>query len=243
MTRKIDVRATLLVVVINSLCAVFLRDVFSATLTATTIALFNLYIKIDIKTTFKKLKRLWQVVLFASLMQSVFTKGGVVLLEVFGVNLITINGITQGAIIFLRFFSLINGATAIASYSKEHITESLVWFKVPFELSFSAVLGLSFLQKFSEQLKISLTAIELRGIELKSLSFKNKIKVYSYILFPVVSSVLLKAKDLSATMQTRGFKAFNKRTSMIDLKFTTRDFVTVAVMLLVQSIAIVWRLA
>ncbi len=241
MTYKIDVRATLLVVVINSLCAVFLRDIFSATLTALTIAFFNLYIKTDIKSTFKKLKRLWQVVVFASFMQSIFTKGGAVLLEVFSVNVITLNGITQGIVIFLRFFSLINGATAIASYGKQHITESLVWFKVPFELSFSAVLGLSFIPKFSEELKTSLTAIELRGIELKSLTFKNKIKVYSYILFPVVSSVLLKAKDLSATMQTRGFKAFNKRTSMVDFKFEARDFVAIAVVLLVQSAAIVWR--
>ncbi len=242
MNKRLDVRMTLLIVSTNSLCAVFARDLLSALLTGVVIYLFNLYIKSDLKNVFRKLKRLWQVILFASIMQSIFIKGGNALITVFGINLVTTNGIEQGLVILLRFFSLICGAAAIASYNREYVTEGLIRYKVPYELSFTAVLGIGFLPKLSSEMRNSITAIKLRGVELEKLAFKKKIKVYSYILFPVVTSALLKAKDLSSSMQTRGFKALPKRTAVIELEFIKRDFVVATIVITFQLLAILWRL-
>ncbi len=203
-----------------------------------TIYILTRYVNADINGLFKKLKRLWQVILFATIAQSFFVKEGTVLLAIFQVTVFTSEGIYQGGIIFLRFFTLICGACCIGQVNREEVVQGMVWFKIPYELAFTAVLGLGFLPRFRTEMRNSLYAIQLRGIEIKELKLKNKIKLYSYLFFPVISTSLLKARDLSASMQVRGFRAYDRRTDMIEMRVQKKDVVIALSIILVQSATI-----
>ncbi|MEG0091945.1 MAG: energy-coupling factor transporter transmembrane component T [Oscillospiraceae bacterium] len=240
-SKKLDPRTVILLVIVNSIVAVLVKSVTTAALSALLIFAFDMAYKVDVKGVLIKCKRLWQVVIFAAIMQSVFITQGQPLIKIFGVCLMTTHGVATGAIILLRLFAIMCGAAALSVYSQGEIIEALVRLKVPYEFAYMIIIGIKFLPTLKQEMQDSLIAIQLRGIELEKLKLSKKMKIYSYLLFPIESGTIVRAKDLSASMEMRGFRAFESRTSMLELKFSPKDAVAAAFFVSIQVLIVSWR--
>ena len=165
-----------------------------------------------IRVFFRAKWLLWFFVLMA-IIQSVFNpEGGVVL-----------------AVCFLcRMAVIIFSAGIMAEAGSRAMIQGLIAIKVPYEIAFMTTCALSFLPMIAADMRDSLTALELRGVEIKKLSLKRKVRVYTYLVIPVLEGIVVKAKELSCAMEMRAFRAYNKRTSYVILSLTAKDYAIMA---------------
>lgn len=236
--KRLDPRSVILIVIVNSIIAVLVQNILSAALSALLILLFSITIKADVRGVFKRCRRLWQVVIFAAIMQSIFVTQGEPVLKMLGMSFLTTHGIILGGIIILRLFAIMCGAAALSGYSQGELIEALTSFKLPYEFAYMVIIGIKFLPILKEEMQDSIVAIQLRGIELEKLKWGQKIKIYAYLLFPIVSGTIVRAKDLSESMEVRGFRAFKTRTSMVDLKFNVFDFMAMGLFISIEILIV-----
>ncbi|MCL2678356.1 MAG: energy-coupling factor transporter transmembrane protein EcfT [Clostridiales bacterium] len=178
---------------------------------------------------FKRAKWLLGFFLFVTLMQSLFNQKGEALLIVGSFPLLTDEGLWQGLCFLCRMSVIFLSAGILAAAGPRQVIQGLIQLKIPYELAFMTTCGISFLPVFASEMKNSLTAIQLRGLELKKLSFAQKIKVYGYLLVPVLEGIIIKAKELSRAMEMRAFRAFRTRTSYFTLTMKPLDYLLIAV--------------
>jgi len=88
-------------------------------------------------------------------------------------------------------------------------------------------IAIRFLPVFKEEMVDMVIAIQLRGIDFKKVKLNQKLKIYKYILVPIVINSVLKAKELSVAMEMRGFRAYPSRTSYRMLKMQAIDYIII----------------
>lgn len=169
---------------------------------------------------------------FIAVMQSGFNPTGKILLELEGIPLFTVGGLTLGGIFLCRIGIIMLSAQMLKQAGSRQMIQGLVQWKVPYELAFMTSTALHFIPIFQEEMQNALTAIQLRGIVLNRISIGNRIKIYSYLFMPVIVSMVVKAKELALAMEMRGFRMHPKRTSYVMLQLKKGDY-------LVMSTAIV----
>lgn len=238
---RLDPRTVIAVVMVNSLAVVFARRLAPVFFSALLILGFNLFLGTDLGGVFRKCRRLWQVVIFAAVMQSIFIRQGTPLIRIGGIDLMTSYGVERGILILLRLFSIICGAAAISNYSQGELVEALVRIGLSGEFAYMVIIGIKFLPVLMDEMQDSLTAIQLRGIELERLGLGQKMRLYGYLLFPVVSGTVIRARELSDSMEMRGFRACPRRTSMLTLKAGAADYGTAALFIAAELAIMMWR--
>src|SRR5690606_22844110 len=105
----------------------------------------------------------------------------------------------------LRLSVIISSSAIITTSSSREIVQGLIQFHIPYEIAFMVSVSIRFLPVFRDEIMDMIIAIQLRGIDLKRVRFNEKLRIYRYIFVPVVINSLLKAKQLSAAMEMRGF--------------------------------------
>lgn len=181
----------------------------------------------DLKHTIIKLKKLIFVMFAIVFVQSVFTKNGNPIFSIGDYILITDYGIMKSLEFILRISIIIVSSVIITTSSSREIVQGLIQMRIPYEISFMVSIAVRFLPVFKEEMVDMIIAIQLRGVDLKRLRFKDKIKVYRYIFLPMVMNSILKARELSASMEMRGFRAYPERTSFRVLKMEISDYVII----------------
>lgn len=171
-----------------------------------------------------KIRILLYFVIFIALMQSIFTPGGQVLISLGSINLITVHGFNAAAEFILRMLIIITAAGIIATSNSREIIQGLVQWKLPYEIAFMTAMGLRFLPIFAEEFKDAMTAIQLRGVNFKSLSLKKKMEVFTSLFQPVVAGALIKARAVSMSVEMRGFRSSPERTSYLVLECSAADY-------------------
>ncbi len=228
----IDPRTKIVVIVCLSTLAVFLNTpgllllLFAFTLVVLSLLRVNF---LGITARFKKLIPLLLAMLF---IQSVFAPGGEVLLSLGGVPILTAHGINSALCILFRMLTFFASAMIImTSNSKDYIL-ALVQLKIPYEIAFMVMVAFRFLPVFVEEVKDTLVAIQLRGVDLKKIPWRNKLKFYSHFFTPLLTSVMIKAQQLSITMEARAFRVYRRRTYLRVLKYSRLDYLVMAVFII-----------
>lgn len=221
--KNYDPRAKLAIVASLSSIAVIIQNTY--------VLLFILIISIILSVLFfgslagtlKRTKNLWYLFLIIVLLQSIFTRAGATLLSIGGLTVLTSGGILKGVEFILRLSIIIFSATIVASSGSREIIQGFIQLKIPYEVAFMISVGIRFLPLLKNEFIEILTAIQLRGVDIKKIPFKKKIKVYSYIFMPMVTGAIKKAQQLSIAMETRAFRAYPSRTSYFQLILKIKD--------------------
>jgi len=178
----------------------------------------------------KRLKGFLWIVLFIALMESVFRPEGAALINIGTVNLVTAGGLLRGANTMLRIATVVASAAVFTLTTSRGMIQGLIQLKIPYEFAFMSSVALRFLPVFSEEFRDTVTAVQLRGVDIKRIPLREKLKIYTSILSPVVYGAVDKAQKLSCAMELRAFRAYPKRTSRFTLKLGAADYVYMAVM-------------
>lgn len=224
----LDPRTKLLIVLCLSSLAVFIKNVYLLLLVFfLTLAAVKLTGG-EIGSVVNKLKKFIAILLAIIIIQSIFTNEGQVIVQVMQVKLITDVGLLRGIQTILRFFIVIAAAVMMTTTNPRDIIQGLIQWKVPYELAFMVTIAIRFLPLLQEEATDTLTALQLRGVNLKQIPILKRMRTYSYLLMPLLTSVLVKSRDLSVAMEMRAFRAYPQRTSLRELQFSKVDYFVMA---------------
>jgi len=211
-----------------STLAVFIKDIYLLF----PVLIVSLVVARYFKGNFALMKKARKfIVLFIGIavLQSIFSPAGEILFSFGDFSLLTVGGLYKGIRVILRMLIIIVSAAIMTGSSSREIIQGLIQFNIPYEIAFMVSLAIRFLPVLGQEAKDAYIAIQLRGIELDKLSFAKRLKIYSYLLMPVLAGVFFRARELATSIETRAFRAYPERTSYIKLHFKRHDFLLIAV--------------
>lgn len=221
---NLDPRTKLVIVLCLSTLGIAIKDLALLFIVSLLSFLAAGLFKADIKRTFRKIRRLIYMIIFIALVQSIFTRGES-LISIGNFTILTADGLEKALQFILRMAIVIFSATIIGTSSSRSIIQGLVQWRLPYDIAFMVALGIRFLPMIRDEIKDSLVAIQLRGIDIKNIPVKERISLYSYLFNPLLIGAILKAERLSIAMEMRGFRAYGNRTSFLVLKFNNWDYI------------------
>lgn len=174
-------------------------------------------------------KILLYMVFFIAIMQSIFVPAGQPLISAGSTKLLTTGGLMMAGEFVLRMFIIIASAGILSTSNSREIIQGLVQWKLPYELAFMAAMGIRFLPVFAEEFRDAMIAIQLRGVNLKALPFRQKIEVFACLFQPVAAGAIIKSRALSMSIDMRGFRTYSTRSSYLELKCTGKDYAVMLV--------------
>lgn len=212
MSRFPDARTLIVIVLLITTLGIALTDPvwLAGLLGVTVIALAAA--RVSLIRLFKRLRRYRWLFLILALVQSLTHPVGQVYLAWQDYVLLSSGGLLAALSVILRVTIILAAALLLTIRDYQELVTGLVQLKVPYELAYMVLLGIRFIPVLSEEFRNSLTAIELRGIELKRITLADKIRVYSYILMPTVAGALIRARRIAIAMEARAFRAKPRRT-------------------------------
>ena len=226
---KLDPRTKMVMVVcLSCLALLYNTPVQLLLLFAVTVVLLLIF-RFDPGAVWGYLKTFLSLMLILFVIQLIFSAGGEVLLAVGPIPLITSQGLSAGAGVVLRVMVVTAAAMLLTTFNSRDFILGLVQWKVPYELAFMVFIALRFLPVFRDELVNVVTAVQLRGVDLKKVPWGQKITMYSRLLFPVIYGAMLKAQRLAVSMEARGFRVYPRRTYLRRLEFSRADYVVLTV--------------
>ncbi len=179
---------------------------------------------IDLRQVAISLKPYFYLLLVLFLAQCIFTPGGEVLLAIGPVRLLGSKGLLLGISVVLRLLVVIAAAILLTTGNSRDFITGLVQWKVPYEIAFMVSVTIRFLPIFRDEFINVVTAVQLRGVELKQVPWGKKVNLFRHLFFPVVYGAILKAQQLSVAMEARGFRAYPQRTYLRQLYLNRWDY-------------------
>lgn len=229
---NIDPRTKLVIVLILSTFALIYNDISTLLLILTLSIIVGILMKSNLITIIKRLRKVIGILLAIAIIQSIFISEGTPILRVGSIKILTDYGILKSLEFILRFSIIISSSAILSTSTSREIVQALVQLRIPYEIAFMVSIAIRFLPVFKDEMSDLIIAIQLRGIDLKKIKFTEKIKIYRYILLPAMTNSLMKAKELSAAMEMRGFRAYPKRTSYNILIMKRIDYIILSFSLL-----------
>ncbi|MDD3652591.1 MAG: energy-coupling factor transporter transmembrane component T [Desulfotomaculaceae bacterium] len=229
---KLDPRTKIVIILCLSTLAVVLNSPIPLlVLFVLTLVILSTF-RINFIGIMFKFKKLLPLLLVMLIVQSVFAAGGETLLAYKGINILTSNGFNAALCILFRMLILFSSAMLIMTSSSKDYVLALVQLKIPYEIAFMVMVAFRFLPVFLEEIKDTLIAVQLRGVDLKRIAWGNKVKFYTHFFTPLLWSVMLKARQLAITMEARAFRVYRRRTYLRVLRYSVLDYYVMAFFLL-----------
>lgn len=229
MIQELDARTKIIIVLVLSTWAIFFRDMKILFLVLLTSIFVSIFLKCDLKGVIFKTKRLFKIMIIIAIVQSIFTKEGQAIFTINSFTILTYEGLEKAIEFILRVAIIVVSASIVVTSNYREIVQGLVQWKVPYEIAFMVSVAIRFLPIFSQELKDVVTAIQLRGIEIEKIPLGKKIKLYSYLFMPIVSSVIIKTKELSMAMEMKAFGAYPQRTSYMVIQMKKIDYIVITI--------------
>lgn len=237
---ELDARTKMVIVMVLSSLSIFMTNLKYLLAIFLVSIVITFMLNVNFHKIFKRLRRILNVILVLIIVQSIFIKGGDPIFSIGSITVISDLGLRRAGEFALRVGIIVASATILTTSSYREIIQGLVQWKMPYEIAFMVSVAIRFLPTFTGEFKDAVVALQLRGIEFERIPISKKVKVYSYLFFPVVSNAVLKAQELSIAMETRGFRAYPERTSYMVLKMRYVDYVIITISLVLMISAMVF---
>jgi energy-coupling factor transport system permease protein len=199
----------------------------------------NFVSKVPIKTVLKSIKPVIPIVILTSLINAFYIQGTPIFKFYF--MTMTYEGIRLAVFVAVRLVFLIVG-TSMMTYTTspialsdglEELMKPLKVIKVPVhELSMMMSIALRFIPTLIEETDKIISAQKARGTDFETGSLMKRIKALLPILIPLFVSAFRRAEELSLAMECRCYHGGEGRTRLRRLKFSSRDFISYGVFVL-----------
>jgi len=230
---KPDPRVTFLFIFLLSTASVVLREALPLTPVLLSAIVAAICARAPVGQVLKRLRGLWIMLLSVTALQALFSGD-------------LLHGLLTGAAVLARLVVLMLGGAALASYPGHVLVQGMLQLRLPYQLAFMVSAGLRFVPQFGECFRDSLTAMQLRGVDLRRLKPKTRLKIYTWLLMPTIALGLSRAKKMAMAMELRGFGACETRVSYDPLRMQAKDWLALAGIILwaagLTAAQILWRL-
>jgi len=217
--RKTDPRVVFLFVFLLSTASVILREALPLVPILLSAAVAAICARAPVGQVLRRLAGLWVTLASVTLLQALFSGD-------------LIKGLLLGAAVLERLVILMLGGAMLAAYPGHALVQGMLQLRLPYQLAYMVSIGLRFVPQFRESFQDSLVAMQLRGVELRHMKFKTRLKIYTWLLMPTIAMGVSRARGLAMAMELRGFGAYEKRSSYAPLAMQKRDWLAFAGILL-----------
>jgi len=196
--------------------------------------------RVPVRYILKGLKPLLFIIALTFLINVFFTPGNEVLFQVWALKF-TREGLNQGTFMALRLVLLVVGTSLLTLTTSpisltdgiERLLQPLQVIKFPaHELAMMMTIALRFIPTLLEETDKIMKAQMARGADFESGNLFQRAKALVPLLVPLFISAFRRADELAMAMESRCYRGGENRTRMKVLRATRRDYVAVAVTLL-----------
>lgn len=221
--KTLDPRVKLLCIFLCTSLALIFKDLlFMAGLCVFTVLAASAFGGNLISVT-KKLRHLLTLLVSIAVVQVLFVRTGAPLIFVGGFAIVTTDGFIRGVQTIFRYTIILSSASIMAGENSRKTIQSLIQCGMPYMFAFMLQIALRFLPVFAQSFSDAMVSIQLRGVELREIKVKKRIGLYAHLLLPVLADAIQKSQNLAMTMQARGFGAYKRRTSYLEVHLKTKD--------------------
>lgn len=190
---------------------------------------------------FKKTRWITRFIFLIALGHIFLKEGGEVYFEYEPYFIITEVGCIDGLEFFLQCNMLLMLMFFIGTSSQRSIMQSLVAVKVPYELAYFVTFPGRFMPILNKEYNNSLHIMSMRGVDIKNLSLLQKINMYTYLWSSVTSNSFLKTREMSISMETRGFRLIDEKENIYRNDLTFADYFVIFWSIMAFSATILFK--
>lgn len=153
-------------------------------------------------------------------------------------------GSTRDACFFgaLMGFRLVNvfiaGIIFLSTTRIEEFIYGLRKLNIPYKLCFSISLAFRLIPMVYDTASIVAASQKIKGLDLKSGSFTERIKKYAPLLSPIMSHILRSANYLTIAVEARGFSSSKEKTEFLEFHTSIYDALIIMLPLLLNVLSI-----
>lgn len=180
---------------------------------------------------YNRLRRFRWLFFVLAVVQSLTNPGGRVLLAWGNTVLVSSGGLVAALSVMVRITVIIAIVLLLTLRDNQQLVVGLVQLRVPYQLAYMVLLAVRFIPVLGEDFRDALVAVQLRGVDLERIPLGRKVRLYTYILMPVVAGALVRARRIATAMDARAFRAYRHRTWLDWPVLTLTDWLLLAVLL------------
>ncbi len=196
---------------------------------------------LPVRLLWRSVRPIMLIVLITSLLNMFYVTGGRPLLDV-GFIHITTRGVNTAAFMAVRIVCLIAGSSLLTyTTTPTALTDAMEYLLHPLEfvrvnvheLAMMMTIALRFIPTLMEETDKIMSAQKARGADLESGGLIQRVRALVPVLIPLFVSSFRRAYELAMAMECRCYQGGKGRTRMKQLRTAPRDWVALAVCLLV----------
>lgn len=243
---RMDPRTKLILLVVYIVALFVAKGAIAYALVATFLITAVALSKIKPKALFKGLKPILIIVILTAVLNLFYAQGERVIFRLWKLTA-TWEGLETAVYMILRIVMLISG-TFLLTYTTspialtdglESLLSPLKKIKVPVhEISMMMCIALRFIPTLIEETDKIMSAQKARGADFESGNIFQRAKALVPILVPLFISAFRRADELATAMECRCYQGGEGRTKMKVLSYAQRDFLALAVGLLLLAVVI-----
>ena len=240
---RLDPRTKILVVIIFIVALFLAVDWISYAVMFLITAMCIKLSSIRLKSLMKGLKPLVFIILLTGILNLFYTKEGTVLFD-WWIFTVTTGGIKRAFLMVVRIMLLVCG-TLLLTYTTsplaltdglEMLLNPLKKIKVPVhEMSMMMSMALRFIPTLIEETDKIMSAQKARGADFETGSLIDRAKALLPVLVPLFVSAFRRADELAIAMESRCYHGGEGRTRMKQLVMAGRDYMALALGVLLLS--------
>ncbi len=237
---RLDPRAKILMLIVFLVLVFCTANYFSLFVVIASVFAVVLLSKVPIKMYFKSLKMILFIIVITSFL-NLFYGTGEPLVE-FWIFKITLSGINNAVFVCVRIVCLILiSSTLTFTTSPTDLTDALERLMKPLtifhvkvhEIAMMMTIALRFVPLLLEETDKIMSAQKARGADMESGNLAQRIKALIPVLIPLFVSAFRRAYELAVAMECRCYQGGEGRTRMKTLTLSKRDYIAVAIIILI----------
>jgi energy-coupling factor transport system permease protein len=236
---KLDPRVKLIAVCLLTTLAVIRTDLLHLIATILVCLLLTGLVRYPVFRSLVKMKHLLLTFALIFLLQAIFNRQGPPLLTAGRWTLLTATGLDLALQFLLRMFIIILAAGILSTSNARDLIQGLIQLKVPYVVAFMVTLAIGYIPLLNKEIRDTILALNLRGVNLRKISLGKKITAFSTLFFPVIMQTMERAQDLSISLELRGFRLKKQRSSWIWLRMNSIDVLVLVISGLVFGLMLV----
>lgn len=232
---KLDARTKLIMIVLISTISVLSRDIIFLGGAFLIALVVDICLKVDLLVAVKRMRHLLSLIIFIAIVQSLFMRTGQKLVYIGNVTFVTTGGLLAGGEFVLRMSIIILAGLIATTSENREMVDGMIKMKLPYEFAFMVSVALRFIPLFREEFTNRLNAIAMRGIDIKKIGIGKRIKVYTYMLSPTVTSTVIRSRELAVAMESKAFRAYKKRSMLRVMTMHWYDWALIVFFILLSA--------
>ncbi len=233
---RMDPRIKILIIAMFIISLFFINTFYPYLLIIAFILISIKLSEVPVKYVFKGLKPLMPIIIITFVINTLFTKGEVLLS--LGPIAITKEGLSQATFMALRLIFLITGTSLLTlTTSPISLTDGIEKLLSPFrkvglpahELAMMMTIALRFIPTLLEETDKIMKAQMARGADFESGNIINRAKNLVPLLVPLFINAFRRADELANAMEARCYRGGENRTRLNELKLEPNDILAISI--------------